>query len=256
MTTTTTPAHQAATIITNTDRIFALTGAGTSTASGIDDFRGPDGIWTRNPAAMRMFDIHAYRTDPAVRALSWEFRRSSPIRTAAPNPAHHALAAWQDHHRTTIATQNIDGLHQAAGSTDVLELHGTFWEWRCLDCGDRGPISAMFDRIDAGDPDPRCRRCGGITRTDTVAFGEQLPTDVLTDAVEAAKTCGTVIAVGTSLTVHPAAGLVDIALHHGAQLIIVNAEPTPYDPAAAVVVRDPIPDALTTITDHIQETTR
>ncbi len=232
-------------LVASAGRVFVLSGAGMSTDSGVPDFRGPGGIWTRNPAAARLFDIEAYRSDPDVRRASWRFRLDSPIRRAAPNRAHLALAAWESAGRAvTIATQNIDGLHRRAGSGAVLELHGTFWRSVCLDCGDRRPIEETFARVLAGEDDPPCQLCTGILRTDTVAFGQSLDAAVLTAAVDAARSCDLALAIGSSLAVQPAASLCEVAASAGAPLVIVNAEPTAYDALAALVIRDRIADVL------------
>ncbi len=219
-------------------RVVVLTGAGISTDSGISDFRGPNGLWTRNPAAQAMFDIGTYLRDPEVRRMAWANRRQNPSWTAEPNRGHHALAELQrTGHLETLLTQNIDGLHQRAGSTGVLELHGTIWEVTCLSCGGRWPTPQVLARPEA---DPPCTLCGGILKTATISFGQPLDADVLDSAFLAASTADLVVAIGTSLQVNPVAGLAGVA---GA-LAIVNAEPTPYDQDAEVVVRDSISDVL------------
>lgn len=240
--------RRAAQLLRNAQRVFALTGAGISTESGIPDFRGPDGLWRRSPAAQRIFDIDAYRSDPEVRRIAWQMRRSSPILQARPNAAHRALARLAESGRTvTIATQNIDGLQQMAGSTEVLELHGTFWRCVCLDCGDRRPIEDVFRRLDDGEVDPPCAVCGGMLRTDTVAFGQHLDSAVLDAAREAAEGSDVALAIGTSLSVHPAAGLCGTAVAAGAALVVVNGEPTSYDSSATVVIRSRIGEAVPSI---------
>jgi NAD-dependent deacetylase len=221
--------------ITGADRIAVLTGAGMSTASGIPDFRGPQGIWTRSPESQRLSSIEAYVEDPAVRIRSWQGRRDHPAWTATPNAGHAALVALEQAGKlSTLATQNIDGLHQKAGSTRVLELHGTIRDTVCLDCGDRRPMEQTLDRLDAGDPDPACLVCGGLLKSATVSFGQQLDRRVLLQASAAAQSCDLYLAIGSTLTVHPAAGLCAMAADHGARLVIVNADPTPYDDIAAV----------------------
>lgn len=215
--------------------VAALTGAGMSTASGIPDFRGPQGVWTRSPGAERLASIDAYVADPEVRRQAWAGRRSHPAWTATPNAGHHALASLEAAGTlVSLATQNIDGLHQAAGSRRVLELHGSIRETVCLDCGDRRPMAAALDRLDAGEDDPPCLACGGLLKSATVSFGQSLDRRVLLAASGAAQTCDLYLAVGSTLTVHPAAGLCEIAVDHGARLVIVNDGATPYDDLAEV----------------------
>lgn len=232
---------QVAAWMARAERVTVLTGAGCSTDSGIPDFRGPQGVWTRNPAAQALFTIDAYVSDPQVRITAWQERSRPSAWTATPNEAHRALAALQDAGRLrALVTQNIDGLHQAAGSRDVVELHGTLWWARCLACGDRIPMREALDRVAAGEADPPCWACGGILKSDTVSFGQSLDPDVLAAAARAAADCDLFLAVGTSLQVHPAAGLCDVAVRRGARLVIVNAESTPYDVQADAVLRAPI----------------
>ncbi len=219
-------------------RVAVLTGAGISTDSGIADFRGPNGLWTRDPAAQAMFDIGTYMRDPEVRRLAWANRRENPAWTAEPNGGHLALAGLQASGRVdTLMTQNIDGLHQRAGSTGVLELHGSIWEVTCLSCGGRWPTPEVLARPE---PDPPCLLCGGILKTATISFGQALDPAVLDAAFAAADEADLLVAIGTSLQVNPVAGLAGIA----GTLAIVNAEPTPYDDDADVVVRASISDVL------------
>jgi NAD-dependent deacetylase len=228
-------------------RITVLTGAGVSTDSGIPDFRGPRGVWTRDPAAEKLSTLSWYVTDPDVRRRAWQERLHHPAWTARPNAAHAALVELERRGRLRgLLTQNIDGLHQAAGSSPerVLELHGTVHEVVCLSCGDRTPMRSVLDRVEAGEADPACPLCGGILKSATISFGQALDADVVEAAVAAAADCDVLLAVGTSLTVHPAAGLVDVAAARGARVVVVNAEPTPYDGVADLVVREPIGTAL------------
>ncbi|OLE29466.1 MAG: NAD-dependent deacetylase [Actinobacteria bacterium 13_1_20CM_3_71_11] len=228
-------------------RIVALTGAGISTDSGIPDFRGPDGVWTKDPEAAKLVTLDAYLADPDVRRRAWRSRRDHPAWSAEPNQGHHALVELERAGRLhAIVTQNIDGLHQRAGSDPdrVIEIHGTIFRVACLTCGDRTTMAEALDRVDAGEPDPDCRRCGGILKSATIAFGQQLDPATLRRAVAAAQTADLLLAVGTSLSVHPAAGLVEIAARTGARVVIVNASPTPYDALADAVLRDPIGTVL------------
>jgi len=227
--------------------VTVLTGAGISTDSGIPDFRGPNGVWTRDPAAEKLFTIQNYVADPDVRRRAWQARRDHAALDARPNAAHHALVELERAGRLrAIVTQNIDGLHQRAGSAPdrVIEVHGTVAEVTCLSCGDRNPMAAVLARLEAGEDDPACVPCGGILKSATISFGQNLDRLVLDRAVAAASGCDLFVAVGTSLTVYPVAGLVDVAAQNGARIMIVNAEPTPYDPVADAVVREPIGTAV------------
>lgn len=227
--------------------LAVLTGAGISTDSGIPDFRGPDGVWTRDPEAEKLFTLQNYLADPDVRRRSWLARKDNRAWTAEPNAAHKALAeAERSGVPVRIMTQNIDGLHQKAGSTPrkVLELHGTMFTVKCTRCGDRTTMRAALDRVERGEPDPDCRKCGGILKSGTVMFGENLDSATIEQAAQIAAACDVFWAVGTSLTVYPVAGLVEIAVRNGARVVIVNAQPTPYDPYADEVVREPIGQAV------------
>jgi NAD-dependent deacetylase len=227
--------------------VTVLTGAGISTDSGIPDFRGPSGVWTRNPGAQRISDIRAYVTDPEVRRQAWRSRRDHPAWSARPNRAHEALLALERSGRLrALVTQNIDGLHQRAGSDParVLELHGTMFSAVCLSCGQRTPMADALRRVERGEEDPHCLRCGGLLKSATVSFGQSLDPAVLAAAGAAAADCDLLLVVGSSLTVQPAAGLVDVAAAAGARIVIVNAQPTPYDDQADALVREPIGVAL------------
>jgi NAD-dependent deacetylase len=224
-----------------------LTGAGISTESGIPDFRGPQGVWTKNPAAQYLFTIDNYLADPDVRRQAWAARLASPVWTAQPNAGHHALVTYERTGRLrALLTQNTDGLHQAAGSSPdlVVELHGTAREAVCLDCGARTPMAEVLPRIEAGEADPACLVCGGILKSATISFGQQLEEEDIEAAAAATRDADLFVAIGTSLGVYPAAGLCDYALACGARLVILNAEPTHYDEVAAAVLREPIGDLL------------
>ncbi|HZR22485.1 MAG TPA: Sir2 family NAD-dependent protein deacetylase [Vicinamibacterales bacterium] len=224
-------------------RIVALTGAGISTESGIPDFRGPQGVWTKNPKAEKLSNIHHYMSDPEVRRLAWQSRMEHPAWTAQPNAGHRALVDLErrgDLH--ALVTQNIDGLHQLAGSSPdkVIEVHGTMREVMCMSCGWRGPMQETLDRVRAGEDDPPCRTCGGILKSATISFGQPLVPDVIARAMRAAEEAEVLLAIGTSLQVYPIAGAVPLAKAAGARIIIINAEPTPFDDIADAVIRDPI----------------
>jgi len=231
-------------------RVVVLSGAGISTDSGIPDFRGPEGVWTKDPSAERLATLDAYLESTDVRRRAWRNRVSSPTWNARPNPGHIALVALERSGQLdTVVTQNVDGLHQLAGHDParVVELHGTMREVLCMDCGDRGPAEATLERVRAGDEDPDCRRCGGILKSATISFGQSLVAADLLRAEQAARRCDVLLVVGSSLVVYPAAGLVPVAAEHGAAVVIVNAESTPFDYLAEAVVADPISEVLPTI---------
>lgn len=238
---------RAETLIAEARRILVLTGAGISTDSGIPDFRGPQGVWTRNPAAERTSTLADYLADEEVRREAWRNRLASPAWAATPNPGHLALVDLERQGRLlAIATQNIDELHQRAGSdpAKVIELHGSMWRAVCWRCGLEGPMEPELDRVRAGDPDPHCETCGGILKSATISFGQQLDPTTISRAEDAALTCDLLLAVGSTLSVYPAAGLVPLAYRSGAVVIIVNAQPTGFDHIASAVVRTPISEAL------------
>lgn len=235
----------AAELVAKAERIAVLTGAGISTASGIPDFRGPQGVWTKNPAAQAMFDIDEYVASREVRVEAWKFRLAAPVWTAEPNAGHRALVSLEHQGRLTgLATQNIDGLHQKAGSLVVHELHGTVWFVDCLECAHRIPMDHVLPRLESGEDDPACELCGGVLKSTTVSFGQSLDQKVLDAAATATRSADLFLAIGTSLQVYPAAGLCDLALNAGIPLVILNAQPTPYDDDAAAVLVTPIETTL------------
>ena len=236
--------------VARAERIVVLSGAGVSTESGIPDFRGPNGVWTRDPRAERLSNIGYYIADPAIRRESWQRRLEHPAWNARPNAAHLALADLDRIGRLALlVTQNIDGLHLVAGSSPdrVVEIHGSIRDSVCLTCGDRQPMSDTLERVRAGDPDPACLACGGILKSATVSFGQNLDPELLARSEEAAANCDLFLAVGTSLTVYPVARLPQIAVDAGARLVIVNAEPTPFDGLADAVLRGRAGDILATV---------
>jgi NAD-dependent deacetylase len=238
--------------LADANRVTALTGAGCSTESGIPDFRGPNGLWTRDPDAARMFTLDAYVADPQVRQRAWLNRRDHPAWNARPNAGHYALVSLERAGRLhALVTQNIDGLHQKAGSDPdrVIEVHGTLHEVECLSCHDRTPMPATLARVAAGEADPACERCGGILKSATISFGQSLDPATLRRAVSSVGESDLLLAIGTSLQVHPVAGLVDLALGSGARVVIINAQPTPYDEDAHAVVREPIGEILPQIVE-------
>ncbi|MGC5040789.1 SIR2 family NAD-dependent protein deacylase [Streptomyces sp. DT190] len=227
--------------------VALLTGAGVSTDSGIPDYRGPNGLWRRDPDAEKLVTYEYYMGDPEIRRRSWRMRLEQHALRPEPNAAHRAVAGLERSGvPVRVITQNVDGLHQQAGmpARKVLELHGTARSFVCTGCHARGPMEEAFARIEAGEDDPACRECGGILKPATVMFGERLDPVVLGEAAAISKACEVFVAVGTSLQVQPAAGLAGVAADHGARLVIVNAEPTPYDDRADQIVREPIGTAL------------
>ena len=228
-------------------RIVAFTGAGISTESGIPDFRGPQGVWTRDPKAERLSDIHYYMSDPEVRKLAWQRRLDHPGWSAAPNKGHLALVELERRGKLhALVTQNIDGLHQLAGNTPqkVIEVHGTMHEIMCMACAWRGPALPVLDRVRAGEEDPPCERCGGILKSSTISFGQPLVPEVVARAMRAASEADLLLAIGTSLQVYPAATAVPAAKAAGARLVIVNAQPTPFDEIADIVFHELIGSVL------------
>ncbi|WP_329332937.1 NAD-dependent deacetylase [Streptomyces sp. NBC_00663] len=231
----------------NKPLVALLSGAGISTDSGIPDYRGPNGLWRRDPEAEKLVTYDYYMNDPEIRRRSWLMRKENQALTAQPNAAHFAVAELEKSGvPVRVITQNVDGLHQLAGmpARKVLELHGTARQVVCTQCHARGPMEDALARIDAGEDDPDCPECGGILKSATVMFGEHLDPVVLGEAAAITKACQVFVAVGSSLQVQPAAGLAGVAADHGARLIIVNAEPTPYDDRADEVIREPIGTAL------------
>jgi len=228
-------------------RVVALTGAGISTDSGIPDFRGPNGVWTRNPLAERMSDIRYYTADREVRKASWQSRLTHPAWTAEPNAGHRALAALE--RRGTLhalITQNIDGLHLRAGNSRerVFEVHGNLHQAICLSCGWKGPMQQVLQRVRAGDEDPACESCGGILKSDTISFGQALVPEVIEGAMRAARETDLLLAVGSTLQVFPVAHAVPIAQAAGAKIVIMNAEPTQFDEIADAVIAGSISEEL------------
>jgi NAD-dependent deacetylase len=235
-------------------RVAVLTGAGISTDSGIPDFRGPQGLWTRDPGAERLASYAAYVSDAALRRRSWQTRLTHPAWSAEPNAAHLALAGLARVVDTWVITQNIDGLHQRAGTPGgrVIELHGSLAGAVCVGCGDRTPMASVLDRVRGGEDDPPCERCGGILKSATIMFGQSLDRDDLARAVRRAASCDLMLAIGSTLTVEPAASLCAVAADAGASLVIVNRDPTPYDEIATEVVRDPIGQAVPRIASQVR----
>jgi NAD-dependent deacetylase len=228
-------------------RVVVLTGAGISTDSGIPDFRGPQGVWTKNPKAEKLSDIRYYMADPEVRRRAWQSRLDHPAWNARPNAGHRALVELEQRGKLhALITQNIDELHQMAGNSPdkVIEVHGTVRKVRCMNCDWLGPMQEALDRVRAGEADPPCRACGGILKSATISFGQSLVPEVIERALRVSGEAELFLAVGTSLGVYPIAETVPIAKSAGAKIIIVNAEPTPYDDIADAVLRESISEVL------------
>jgi NAD-dependent deacetylase len=233
--------------IASARRTVALTGAGISTESGIPDFRGPQGVWTKNPQAEKLSNIHAYMADPEVRKAAWKARIDHPGWRAEPNAGHRALVDLERRGQLhALVTQNIDGLHQRAGNSaeKVIEVHGTMRDVMCMSCSWRGPMQAALDRVRAGEDDPPCMRCGGILKSATISFGQPLVSSVISRAFRMASEADVLLAIGTSLQVYPIAAVVPDAKQRGARVVIVNAERTQFDDVADAVLNEPIGEVL------------
>ena len=228
-------------------RVVVLTGAGISTDSGIPDFRGPQGVWTRNPMAEKLSNIHYYMADPEVRKASWKARMDHVAWSAQPNAGHKAIVEIEKRGKLhALITQNIDELHQMAGSSQerIFEVHGTMRKVVCMSCGMTAPMQKALERVRAGEEDPPCRSCGGILKSATISFGQALVPEVIDGALRAAAEADLLLAVGSTLQVYPVAGAVPLARDAGAKIVIVNAEPTQFDGIAHAVFRDSISKVL------------
>src|SRR5687768_8259976 len=231
-------------------KVVVLSGAGISTDSGIPDFRGPQGLWTKNPLAEKMSNIHYYLADREVRKLAWQNRMASPAWMAKPNAGHLALVHLEKLGKLhALITQNIDELHQVAGNSQdkVIEVHGSMRRFMCWGCGMRGPMQLVLERVRKGEEDPACRDSGGILKSDTISFGQQLLPEVIDRAMQVAGEADVFVAVGSTLQVYPVAGAVDIARTAGAKVIIVNAQPTAFDEVADAVLPGSISEILPAI---------
>ena len=233
--------------VNSAQRVVVLTGAGISTDSGIPDFRGPQGLWTKNPMAEKLSNIHYYMADTEVRKAAWKARMDHAAWTAQPNAGHRALAELEKCGKLhALITQNIDELHQQAGNSaaKVIEVHGTMRKVVCMNCGMTAPMQKALDRVRAGEADPPCRDCGGILKSATISFGQALVPEVIERAMNASHEADLFIAVGTTLQVYPVAGALPLARAAGAKIVIVNAEPTQFDEIAGAVFRDSISGLL------------
>ena len=238
--------------VAEAERIVVLTGAGISTDSGIPDFRGPQGVWTKNPAAEKSSTLQNYLAEPEVRRMAWQMRIASPAWDAQPNAGHRAIVDIERQGKLIgLVTQNIDELHQQAGTDPslVIEVHGTMWWTRCWTCGDRRPTIEALDRVRAGEEDPDCLACldagrRGILKSDTISFGQPLVQEVIDRAFAVSTACDVLLAVGSTLSVYPAASCVPIAARSGAKVVVVNGSPTEMDLVSDAVLRGQISEIL------------
>lgn len=243
----TTELGEARELIGSARRTVVLTGAGISTDSGIPDFRGPDGIWTRDPEAERLATIDAYLSDPDLRRRAWRHRLDNPVWTARPNAGHRALLELERQGRLhLIVTQNVDGLHLAAGHDPdrVVAVHGSLPMSHCTVCAWRGRTSEVLERIRSGESDPPCPVCGGVIKPAVVFFGEQLVESDIERAFDAAEEADLLLAVGSTLSVYPVARMVPIAASAGIPIVILNGTETELDFMADVVLRGSISELL------------
>lgn len=234
-------------MLAEAEHIVVLTGAGISTDSGIQDFRGPQGLWTKDPEAEKMATIQHYVSSGEVRRKAWRRRLDTLSTTYEPNAGHRALVELERRgNLALLITQNIDGLHLAAGTSPdkLVEIHGTTRDVMCLSCNERAPIERALDRVRAGEDDPPCRSCGGILKTATISFGQGLVAEDLERADREARRADVLLAVGSTLSVYPIANVVPLAKAHGADVIIVNGGPTDMDDLADVRLDGSISELL------------
>lgn len=245
-------------LVDEAQRVLVLTGAGISTDSGIPDFRGPNGLWTKNPDAEKASRIEFYVADAELRKRNWQARAEGTLwADVAPNDGHRALVALQERAKLhLLVTQNVDELHQQAGVSPerVVEIHGTTRKAGCLSCDYRVEMQTVLERVRSGEEDPDCPACGGILKSATISFGQSLVAADLARAEGAANECDLLLAVGSSLQVYPIAAVVPLAVRAGAQLVIVNGEPTPFDDMAAVAVQASISVVLPIICGSVPDT--
>ena len=243
-------------ILAEAKNLVVLSGAGISTESGIPDFRSPGGIWDRYDP--EEFTYQNYVANPAHRKRYWQMSLEIyPVLTGAePNAAHRAVAELERRGKVrAVITQNIDGLHQRAGSSPdrVIEIHGTALEVVCLSCGERQPRERAQERVLAGEEDPPCTGCGGILKPATVSFGQAMPERETALAFEHAEQCDAMFVIGSSLVVYPAAYLPQRAVESGARLVIVNLQPTGYDAHADAVLRGKAGETMSRLVEAITQ---
>jgi NAD-dependent deacetylase len=240
------PIAQVAEALATARRVVAFTGAGISTESGIPDFRSPGGIWARSRPVY--YDDFLRSADSRYEYWRQKAAAHQEFIAAQPNPGHQTLARWEAAGKLAgLITQNIDGLHQIAGSRSVWELHGTAREIACLECRERFAADPLVKQFQADDRVPNCPQCGGLLKHATISFGQQLDTETIAGADALAREADVFLAIGSSLVVYPAAGLPQTAQASGAMLVILNHTETPLDPLAEVVIREGIGETLTAI---------
>jgi len=239
---------EAAKILRSAQRVVAFTGAGVSAESGVPTFRGAGGLWEGHPVE-ELASPRGFYADPVKVWRFYEERRRN-LANVKPNPAHRVLAGWQERFaRYAVVTQNVDGLHQAAGARGVLELHGSIWRVRCLGCGrEREERTVPLPRVP-----PLCSECGAMERPGVVWFGEFLPEVVMAAAFAAIEGCEVLVVVGTSAVVYPAAGFVEVAATAGAKVIEVNPEASSMAHFADVALRGPAGELLPLVDARLAE---
>lgn len=245
-------------MVKKAQRIVFLTGAGISTSAGIPDYRGPDGVWTKNPGAERRSHIDTWMTDPDARIAGWQRRVNTAWESVLPTAAHDAITALATTGRVAqVVTQNIDGLHQRSGlpAQLLVEIHGTVLNSVCLRCHAEAPIGATLERVANGELDPHCiienpDPCGGILKAATISFGQRLRTDDIERSQGATIESDLFIAIGTTLSVFPVAGLVPLAARRNIPIIIVNGSPTEMDHLASVILDGDINDVVPRLLMH------
>ena len=233
-------------VIKNSSKVVILTGAGISTDSGIPDFRGPNGVWTKNPEAEKASNIRYYTTSPEIRKRNWELRASGDLwPSVAPNDGHKALANLEEK-LLLLITQNVDGLHQLARSPEdrIVEIHGNTRNVKCLDCDYLAPMEEALERVRNGEEDPRCETCNGLLKSATISFGQSLVAEDLLRSEQSIHECDLLMTIGTSLTVGPINRIVPLAHSLGKPILILNGEPTEYDGLASYLIRGDISSTL------------
>lgn len=246
--------EKVAQMIMEAKKVAVFTGAGVSTESGISDFRSPDGIWSRYDP--EDFTIQRFVSDKDARKRNWQFRKELVSADYKPNPAHFAVAELEKLGKLScVITQNIDGLHHAAGNSEekIVELHGTIKYAKCLECDDRLPLVDVLKRIEDGEEDPHCKKCDGLLKAATVSFGEAMPIDEMNRSGQCSKACDLFIVIGSSLVVFPAANMPVLAKRAGASLVIINYTSTDMDSMADVVIHEKAGVAMNAIIDKIKQ---
>lgn len=241
-------------LIIEAGKVAVFTGAGVSTESGISDFRSPDGIWSRYDP--EDFTIQRFVSDKESRKRNWQLRKELVSANYQPNPAHYAIVELEKLGKLScVITQNIDGLHHAAGNTEekIIELHGTIKFVKCLKCDDRLLMVDVLKRIDEGEEDPHCKKCGGLLKAATVSFGEAMPLNEMLRAEQCSKECDLFIVIGSSLLVYPAASMPIIAKQAGARLVIINYTPTDMDSQADITIHEKAGSVMKAMLEKVKQ---